>query len=98
MKKLWSLLLIVFALCGCVGSPTKANKKFSNVQQENFDNMLARNRDKSYRLGNKILENSTGEKFGNIQYRMSIKIYCCIKIKFPECDFYIIFTQEGVFF
>ena len=56
MKKLWSLLLIVFALCGCVGAPTKANKKFSNVQQENFDNMLARNKDKSYRLGNKILE------------------------------------------
>ena len=55
MKKLWSLLLIVFALYGCVGAPTKANKKFSNVQQENFDNMLARNNDKSYRLGNKIL-------------------------------------------
>ena len=56
MKKIWSLLLIVFALCGCVGTPTQANKKFSNVQQENFDNMLARNKDKSYRLGNKILE------------------------------------------
>jgi ABC-type uncharacterized transport system auxiliary subunit len=52
MKKIWSLLLIVFALCGCVGTPTQANKKFSNVQQENFDNMLARNKDKSYRLGN----------------------------------------------
>ena len=35
MKKIWSLLLIVFALCGCVGTPTQANKKFSNVQQEN---------------------------------------------------------------
>lgn len=56
MKKIWSLLLIVFALCGCVGTPTQANKKFSNVQQENFDNMLARNKDKSYRLGNKIWE------------------------------------------
>lgn len=55
-EKLWSLLLIVFALYGCVGAPTKANKKFSNVQQENFDNMLARNKDKSYHLGNKILE------------------------------------------
>lgn len=51
MKKLCPLLLILFALYGCVQTSNKANKKFANVQQENFDNMLARNKDKSYRLG-----------------------------------------------
>ena len=77
MKKLWSLLLIVFALYGCVGAPTKANKKFSNVQQENFDNMLARNKDKSYRLGNKILEKEFNDsiKLAMGEYMDSVKLF-----------------------
>ena len=77
MKKIWSLLLIVFALCGCVGTPTQANKKFSNVQQENFDNMLARNKDKSYRLGNKILEKEFNDsvKLAMGEYMDSVKLF-----------------------
>ena len=77
MKKLWSLLLIVFALYGCVGAPTKANKKFLNVQQENFDNMLARNKDKSYRLGNKILEKEFNDsiKLAMGEYMDSVKLF-----------------------
>lgn len=76
-EKLWSLLLIVFALYGCVGAPTKANKKFSNVQQENFDNMLARNKDKSYHLGNKILEKEFNDsvKLAMGEYMDSVKLF-----------------------
>ena len=81
MKKLWPLSLIVFALCGCVGAPTKAptqaNKKFSNVQQENFDNMLARNSKKSYRLENKILEKEFNDsvKLAMGEYMDSVKLF-----------------------
>ena len=77
MKKLCPLLLIVFALCGCVGTSTKVNEKFSNVQQENFDNMLARNKDKSYRLGNKILEKEFNDsvKLAMGEYMDSVKLF-----------------------
>lgn len=77
MKKLCLLLLILFALYGCVGTPNKANKKFFNVQQDNFDNMLARNKDKSYRLGNKILEKEFNDsvKLAIGEYMDSVKLF-----------------------
>mgnify|MGYP003549297731 FL=1 len=83
MKKLCPLLLILFALYGCVQTSNKANKKFSNVQQENFDNMLARNRDKSYRLGNKILEKEFNDsvKLAIGEYMDSVKLFINWKAK-----------------
>ena len=77
MKKLCPLLLILFALYSCVQTSNKANKKFSNVQQENFDNMLARNKDKSYRLGNKILEKEFNDsvKLAMGEYMDSVKLF-----------------------
>lgn len=88
MKKLWPLLLIVFALCGCVGVPTKATKNFSNVQQENFDNMLARNKDKSYRLGNKILEKEFNDsvKLAIGEYMDSVKLFINWKAQIQNID------------
>ena len=77
MKNLWSLLLIGFALVGCVGAPIKANKKFSNVQQEIFDNMLARNNDKRYCLGNNILRKEFNDsvKLAMGEYMDSVKLF-----------------------
>lgn len=77
MNKLWPLLLIVFALCGCLGACTNGNKQFSNVQQENFDNMLAQNNDKSYRLGNKLLEKEFNDsvKLAMGEYMDSVKLF-----------------------
>ena len=77
MKKLCSLLLILFALYGCVQTSNKANKKFSNIQQENFDNMLAQNRDKSYHLGNKILEKEFNDnvRLAMGEYMDSVKLF-----------------------
>lgn len=77
MKKLCQLLLILFALYGCVETPTKTNKKFSNVQQENFDNMLARNKDKSYSLGNDILSKEFDDsvRLAIGEYMDSVKLF-----------------------
>lgn len=77
MGKLCQLLLIVFALVGCVGTPTKANKKFSNVQQESFGNMLARNKNASYRLKNKILEREFNDsvKLAIGKYMDSVQLF-----------------------
>lgn len=88
MKKLCPLLLIVFALCGCVGTSTKVNEKFSNVQQENFDNMLARNKDKSYRLGNKILEKEFNDsvKLAMGEYMDSVKLFVNWKAKIQNIN------------
>lgn len=83
MKKLCPLLLILFALYGCVQTSNKANKKFSNVQQEKFDNMLARNNDKSYRLGNKILKKEFNDsvKLAIGEYMDSVKLFINWKAK-----------------
>lgn len=77
MEKLCSLLLILFVLYGCVGTPNKANKKFSNVQQDNFDNMLARNKDKSFHLGNEILKKEFNDsvKLAIGEYMDSVKLF-----------------------
>lgn len=77
MKKLCLLLPILFALYGCVGTSNQANKKFSNMQQENFDAMLARNSDKSHRLGNKILEKEFNDsvKFAIGKYMDSVRLF-----------------------
>ena len=77
MKKISQLLLILFALYGCVGAPTKVNKKFSNVQQENFDNMLERNEDKSYSLGNDILRKEFDDsvRLAIGEYMDSVKLF-----------------------
>lgn len=55
MKNLYIFIVIVFAMYGCVDS-NRPNRKFSNIQQEEFDNMLVQNNKKHYDLGNKILE------------------------------------------
>lgn len=77
MKKICLLLPILFALYNCVGTSNKANKKFSNVQQEKFDAMLARNNNISYHLGNKILEKEFNDsvKFAIGKYMDSIKLF-----------------------
>lgn len=77
MKKVCSFLVILFALSSCVETSNRANKKFSNVQQENFDNMLVRNRDISYSLGNKILENEFNDSIKHAigKYMDSVKLF-----------------------
>ena len=88
MKKLWPLLLIVFALCSCIGTATKANKKFSNVQQDNFDNMLTRNNQKIYHLGNKILEKEFNDsvRLAMGEYMDSVKLFVNWKAKIQDID------------
>lgn len=77
MKKLYPLLLILFALCGCVQTSNKTNKRFSNVQQENFDNMLAQNCNNSYHLGNNILEKEFNDsvKLAMGEYMDSVRLF-----------------------
>jgi hypothetical protein len=77
MKKLCALSLIVLVLCSCVVTPVESKKKFSNVQQENFEEILARNREKSYRLGNKILEKEFNDsvKLAMGEYMDSVKLF-----------------------
>jgi hypothetical protein len=53
MKKLCALSLIVLVLCSCVVTPVESKKKFSNVQQENFEEILARN---NYHIQNALKE------------------------------------------
>ena len=76
MKKLCLLLLGLFTLYSCVET-SKSDKKFSNAQQENFDAMLARNKDKSYHFGNKILEKEFNDsvKLAIGKYMDSIKLF-----------------------
>lgn len=76
MKKLCLLLLVLFALYSCVET-SKSNKKFSNEQQENFDAMLARNKNISYHFGNKILEKEFNDsiKLAIGEYMDSIKLF-----------------------
>lgn len=69
---------MLFALYGCVQtSNSDSTSKFSNVQQENFDNMLARNRDKSHSLGNRILEKEFNDsvKLAIGEYMDSVKLF-----------------------
>lgn len=77
MKKLCALSLIVLVLCSCVVTPVESKKKFSNVQQENFEEILARNCEKSYRLGNKILEKEFNDsvKLAMGEYMDSVKLF-----------------------
>lgn len=74
MKKIYPILLILFVLYGCV---EVSKKKFSNEQQESFDNMLALNRDKSYHLGNKILEKEFDDsvKLAIGKYMDSVRLF-----------------------
>lgn len=60
---------LIFVLFGCVDS-NRQNRRFSNIQQEKFDNMLIQNDKKQYNLGNKILE-----KEFNDSVRMAIGEY-----------------------
>lgn len=77
MRKFCSLLLIFFVLCGCVETSRNVNKKFSNVQQDNFDNMLARNKDNAYRLGNEILKKEFNDSIKKAigGYMDSVKLF-----------------------
>ena len=76
MKKLCSFLCVLLVLCSCVNTTT-TNNKFSNIQQENFDNMLARNNNKSYHLGNNILEKEFNDnvKLAIGEYMDSVKLF-----------------------
>ena len=80
--------MAVIANCICIGTPTKANKKFSNVQQDNFDNMLARNNQKSYHLGNKILEKEFNDsvRLAMGEYMDSVKLFVNWKAKIQDID------------
>lgn len=77
MKKISSFLIILLALCSCVENTNRTNQKFPNVQQDNFDNMLAHNKEKSYSLGNKILEKEFNDsvKLAIGKYMDSVKLF-----------------------
>ena len=69
-------MCVLLVLCSCVNTTT-TNNKFSNIQQENFDNMLARNNNKSYHLGNNILEKEFNDnvKLAIGEYMDSVKLF-----------------------
>ncbi|MBO7228303.1 MAG: hypothetical protein J6V18_01310 [Bacteroidales bacterium] len=78
MKKISQLLLILFALYGCVGTPTKTNKKFSNIQQNNFHDMLIQNKNEMRSsLGNDILRKEFDDsvRLAMGEYIDSVKLF-----------------------
>ena len=77
MKKLCSIVLVVLALSSCVGTPNNTDQKFANVQQDNFEIILAKNRESYYRLGNDILrkEFSDSVKVAMGEYMDSVKLF-----------------------
>lgn len=86
MKKLCQLLLILFALYGCVGTPTETNKKFSNVQQNNFHEMLIENESKMRSLGNDILREEFDDsvRLAMGKYMDSVKLFVNWKAKIKD--------------
>lgn len=83
MKKLCLFLLILSALCSCVENVNRATKKFPNAQQEDFDNILAQNSNKHYRLGNDILKKEFNDsvKLAMGKYMDSVKLFVNWKAK-----------------
>lgn len=53
--------------------------------------------ERDFGLGNKYYKIWLGKNLEMFSIEW-VELYCYIKIKFPKCDFYIIFTQEDVFF
>lgn len=69
--------VIVLLLCGCNAHNNNAGRKFSNIQQNNFDKMLSANNKKFNTLGNKILENEFNDsvKLAIGKYMDSVKLF-----------------------
>lgn len=88
MKKTSLSLIVLLVLCSCVETANRANQKFSNLQQENFDNMLANNNEKSYRLGNKILEKEFNDsvKYAIGEYMDSVKLFVNWKARIQDIN------------
>ncbi len=86
MKKISQLLLILFALYGCVGTPTKTNKKFSNIQQNNFHDMLKQNKNEMHSLGNDILRKEFDDsvRLAMGKYMDSVKLFVNWKAKIKD--------------
>lgn len=77
MRKLCAFLLILLTCYGCVENTNSTNKKFPNKQQENFDNILIQNKEKSYRLGNDIQKKEFNDrvKLAMGEYMDSVKLF-----------------------
>lgn len=70
-------ILILVLVCSCVGNSQNSGRRFSNIQQDRFDSMLAANKEKSYKLGNKILEKEFNDsvKLAIGKYMDSTKLF-----------------------
>ena len=69
-------IAVVFILFGCVDN-NRPNRKFSNIHQEEFDNMLVQNNNKHYNLGNKILEKEFNDSVKKAigEYMDSVRLF-----------------------
>ena len=69
-------ITVVFILFGCVDS-NRPNRRFSNIHQEEFDNILVQNNNKHYNLGNKILEKEFNDSVKKAigEYMDSVRLF-----------------------
>lgn len=78
MKKIIWIFVIATFFSSCVDvSTNRKSRKFPTEQQEHFDKMLAKNKDISYSLGNKILEKEFNDsvKLAIGKYMDSTKLF-----------------------
>ncbi|MBR6655724.1 MAG: hypothetical protein IKL20_03860 [Alistipes sp.] len=90
MRKSCLLLLSLFSLCGCIEGTQQQKRKFTNIQQENFDKILAKNQEKSYRLGNSIIEKEFGDsvRLAMGKYMDSVKLFVNWQAKINNINSY----------
>lgn len=77
MKKLLPLLLIALIAYSCNVTPVKDKRRFSNVQQENFENMLIRNYNTRMNLANDIQQTEFDDsvKLALGKYMDSVQVF-----------------------
>lgn len=70
-----AILMVLVYSCG--NTSQNSIRKFSNAEQERFDNMLATNKEKSYGFGNKIQEREFNDsvKLAIGEYMDSTKLF-----------------------
>ncbi len=91
----YSIILLctvtMMMVCGCVNTPQKSSEsKFSNVQQEHFDKMLAANKKKSFDFGNDIQEREFNDsvKLAIGEYMDSTKLFINWKAQIQHISSY----------